>query len=563
MLDAQSLTGTIINEKYHVDSLIGEGGMGRVFRVTHLDLKKVFALKLMSFDPRANNATRLSRFKREANALARLKHPNIVSIVDFGIIKSSQLPFIVMEYIEGITLRKMLNQKGTLKESQAIHITKQLCLGLYEAHSQGIIHRDLKPENIIIRELDNNELLVSVVDFGIVKLINNQFPSEDESITVTTDNAPGTLRYCAPEQFFRQPIDVRADLFTICLILYEMLTGEVPPVMIGEIKSLSEMRPGVTPKLSDIVGKGLSQSPNERQESVLELKAELDSLDKIEEPKPKKDSKQIVRPAIIEPKPINLPNNSSKSLPSNGFEKSSIQTKTTEKPKSSWKIYAMICLAVLVFVTGVFFFKVYQNSFSAKELTYSLPQFILVKGEPFFMGSNTGDEYSQPSHKVEIKTFQVSRTLVTNRQYAEFVKSTHYFPPIHWKSAIPEASILELPVTNISWNDANSYCAWLSKESGKTYRLLSEAEWEYIARNNVKLGVEQIANDYFEWTSSEFVLYQGSTATLPDKVLQSHSIVLRGKDEKVGKDPITDRLWQMKTYAEAKLSFRVAIDAEK
>src|SRR4051812_21259746 len=113
-----SLIGTVINGKYRIDTLIGEGGMGKVFRVTHLELNRIFALKLMRFEQSEKN-NRVSRFRREATLLAKLNHPNIVAIVDFGVFKAAQLPFIVMEYIEGMTLRKLLHNKGTLTESQA------------------------------------------------------------------------------------------------------------------------------------------------------------------------------------------------------------------------------------------------------------------------------------------------------------------------------------------------------------------------------------------------------------------------------------------------------------
>src|SRR5262249_31613388 len=133
-----SAIGTVIDNKYRIDSLIGEGGMGKVFRVTHLQLNKTFALKLIS----AVNAKRLLRFKREAEALAKINHPNVVMVTDFGM-TTDDLPYIVMEYIEGVTLYRFCKLEGPLSEKQVVHIAKQICAGLHEAHLQGIVHRDL------------------------------------------------------------------------------------------------------------------------------------------------------------------------------------------------------------------------------------------------------------------------------------------------------------------------------------------------------------------------------------------------------------------------------------
>src|SRR5262249_17537190 len=145
--------------------------MGKVYSVTHLQLDKTFALKLLHFNQSDTDPNRVLRFKREAQALAKIHHPNVVMITDFGVIPPANLPYIVMEYIEGVSLRKMLNDKGTFSERRAISITKQICAGLHEAHRQGIVHRDLKPENIMIQQFSEGESIARVLDFGIAKLM--------------------------------------------------------------------------------------------------------------------------------------------------------------------------------------------------------------------------------------------------------------------------------------------------------------------------------------------------------------------------------------------------------
>ncbi|KAF0211789.1 MAG: serine/threonine protein kinase, partial [bacterium] len=254
-----------------------------VFRVNHINLGKTFALKLMSFSIaevdskqlQEIDSNRLIRFKREAEALAKINHPNIVSIIDFGVI-SGHFPYIVMEFVDGKSLRDILNEK-TFSEREAVQIIKQVCSGIHEAHILGIIHRDLKPENIMIQRLSTGELLARVLDFGIAKLTKLN-KSDEKNLNITGNDTPGTMKYMAPEQFMSLGIDARTDIFTICLILYEMLTGEIPPVMIGKYKSVAEMRPGVTPGLSLLVSKGLSLSPDDRAQSALELRNELELI---------------------------------------------------------------------------------------------------------------------------------------------------------------------------------------------------------------------------------------------------------------------------------------------
>lgn len=296
------MVGRQIEGKYRVDRLLGQGGMGKVFKVTHLKLSKTFALKLMHPAQVTANPANLVRFEREAEALARITHPNVVMVTDFGVI-SEQAPYIVMEYIEGITLRKLLKTDGQLSERQAINITKQICAGLHEAHRQGIVHRDLKPENIMIQIFDDGERMARVLDFGIAVM------KESSSPTLTEDWSMGTLKYMSPEQMYGVPLDARSDIFTICLMLYEMLTGVVPIVMMGKVVHLCDLRPSITPTLGEIIHRGMTVETEARQRSVLELKRELETVEQetmfqgASEFAPKPQNRQNVS----FPKPVNVP----------------------------------------------------------------------------------------------------------------------------------------------------------------------------------------------------------------------------------------------------------------
>lgn len=267
--------GTIIDSKYRIDELIGQGGMGKVYRVTHLQLTKVFALKLMNLLSETDDH-RLTRFRREAETLAKINHPNVVIVTDFGVTVDN-VPYIVMEHVEGESLRTLLRRQNKLSERQALQIAKQICAGVYAAHSQGIIHRDLKPENIIIQQLPDGEMLTRVLDFSIAKLLQ-QNDAEVENIT-GDEELLGTMKYMTPEQFMGTNVDARADVFAICLITYEMLTGVVAPAAMSLAQPLRELRPDISPRLNDIIHRGLSQAAHARQSSALDLKRDLESLD--------------------------------------------------------------------------------------------------------------------------------------------------------------------------------------------------------------------------------------------------------------------------------------------
>ncbi|MEW6734625.1 MAG: serine/threonine-protein kinase, partial [Acidobacteriota bacterium] len=269
---SKSIIGTVVDNKYRIESLLGQGGMGKVFRVSHQFLNKIFALKIMDFGSAGQHSNRLSRFRREAEALARINHPNVVMVTDYGVMLDD-VPYIVMEYIEGITLRRLLDNQLKLSERQTIHIAKQICAALHEAHRRGVVHRDLKPENIMIQQFDDGDIMARVLDFGIAKLMQQT----DDSLT--GPNIPGTIKYMAPEQIFNSLIDVRSDIFSLCLVIYEALTGIVPGAQLGKVSMLHEVRADISLQLSGLVNRGLAIFPDDRPKSVLELKRELENLE--------------------------------------------------------------------------------------------------------------------------------------------------------------------------------------------------------------------------------------------------------------------------------------------
>ena len=245
-----------------IEEMIGQGGMGRVYRAQQPHLNRTVALKVLSAE-RANDPEWLERFSREARALARLSHPHIVQVYDFG---EKPVPHLLMEHIEGVNLRQAM-QNGGLTTREALAIVPKLCDALHYAHEHGVLHRDIKPENILI----DTEGRVKIVDFGLAKL-------RDEgvlSFTLTQSGAKlGTLAYMAPEQV-EKPADVdhRADIYSLGVVLYEMLTGELP---LGRFPTPSEAS-GVDVRLDGVVMRTLEKRREQRPSSANELRTELEN----------------------------------------------------------------------------------------------------------------------------------------------------------------------------------------------------------------------------------------------------------------------------------------------
>ncbi|HYM00035.1 MAG TPA: protein kinase [Blastocatellia bacterium] len=215
-----TMIGRTIEGRYHIDSLLDQGGMGVVYRATRVMIGDVVALKVMHSDKVADADSR-ERFRREAQAAARLKHPNAVAIHDFGV-TSDQLVYLVMELVEGESLAKIIQRRGALPPAECIEIMRQVTAAVGEAHRHNIVHRDLKPDNIIVCG-SGSQLQVKVLDFGIAKLKDVQGTTLTQAGTVV-----GTPYYMSPEQCLGEELDGRSDIYSLGVVLFEMLTGKVP-----------------------------------------------------------------------------------------------------------------------------------------------------------------------------------------------------------------------------------------------------------------------------------------------------------------------------------------------
>jgi hypothetical protein len=252
---------------YRLDKLVGTGGMGEVHQATQLSLGRTVAVKLLNSDlARDNNF--VARFQKEAAALAALSHPHIVSIVDKGHAQGTY--YLVMEFVDGASLRERM--RSPLDVPTALRMMVEICRAIDYAHGRGVIHRDLKPENILFDQQAGN--IAKVTDFGLASFLDEG--SGARFALTSTYVAMGTLSYMAPEQRVdAKSADERADVFSLGVILYELLTGEVP---LGTFDPPSRRKPGVNPKLDDIVTRCLKPDPAERYPRVSALLADLEPM---------------------------------------------------------------------------------------------------------------------------------------------------------------------------------------------------------------------------------------------------------------------------------------------
>lgn len=272
---ASDLIGSIVAERYHIVKKLGEGGMGAVYLGEHVKMGRKSAIKVMS-QSLANDPDAIARFNREAANAARINHPNVCAIYDFGETKDG-LIYLAMEYIEGEALTDIIEREGVLHPQRAANILRQVGDALQAAHDLGIVHRDLKPDNIMITRGRDGSDVVKVVDFGIAKAMGGE---EGQKVT-KTGLVVGTPEYMSPEQLAGDKLDGRSDLYSLALVFYRMLTGTLPfqadtaqEVMIKRLTDepmpLNQALPGANfpPRLQQVMDRALQRMPQERYATV-------------------------------------------------------------------------------------------------------------------------------------------------------------------------------------------------------------------------------------------------------------------------------------------------------
>jgi formylglycine-generating enzyme required for sulfatase activity/predicted Ser/Thr protein kinase len=476
---------------YEIVRPLGRGAMGLVVLARQVRLDRPVAIKFLSTEDQSGIGPRAARFRREAELMARISHPNILSIYDSGEI--DDLPYLVMEYIEGGDLRRLMRPGRPMPTSQACSILSAVAGALGHLHRVGILHRDLKPENILMHDGDNPK----VADFGLAVL-----RAGTGSLTETREGL-GTLGYMAPEQRYRLRVDERADQYSLAAIAYELLTGECP---VGIIRPASELNTRLRKGVDVVLLRALQEDPDDRYPSIADLSEALQSA---------------IRAAA-----------------------QSTRGRTPRWPRVL-SLVGAICAAMLLGTLWLWsgrFLKRFNDEDEGLKVTR--PELRLTPGRSpagheastgesieaglfsrrtnvigmqmvqlpagtFRMGSpeddSSADESERPTRVIRISSpFWMGAHEVTVDQFRTFVKETghvtvaeieggriwdstigemHRDVAFNWRDpgyGVPPAD--EHPVVQVAREDAIAFCQWLSRKDNLPYRLPTEAEWEYACR---------------------------------------------------------------------------------
>lgn len=470
---AESLIGKRLGA-YQVLKELGRGGMGVVYQARDLGLQRLAAIKVLpadfTDDPKA-----VERFLREARACARLNHSNIVTV--YGVGKLDETYFIAMEYVEGQSLDRLIKSEAPLNVRKALEITRQAADALAAAHEQDIIHRDIKPQNIMIDTLGR----VKVMDFGLASV-------QSESMTLTAAGTTlGTPQYMPPEQWKDSKVDARADIYSLGVTLFEMLTGRPPfegqtplalmrKVVDEPTPSLLDSGRKIPPEVADIVNEMIAKDPDERYNYITDLRDDLDEYLGGGPPS-----------TPVSAQPFSSPSAESQlkrlEKESQALRESQLASVTfvaaqgnaaSEADTKRLSLYAGIAAVVILLAAAGVWFGM-RDSVTFADPLFPQSDFVWIGPGTFEMGSLSTEPGHNPDeslHKVKLtRGFWMGRFEVTQAQW-ETVMGTN---PSFFKGA-------ELPVEQVSWNDVQTFLDKLNAEFGSSFRLPTEAEWEYACR---------------------------------------------------------------------------------
>ena len=619
----------ILDARYQLERRLGQGGMGVVFQARHIFLKTSHAIKVILPDLVGNDPMLVTRFRQEALAAAAIRHQNIIAVTDFGVVRGT-MPFLVMEFVNGRSLQDILADEGAMPPPRAFDLISAIGAGVAAAHRQNIVHRDLKPLNIMVQHDVPPSEGLKILDFGLAKIKSGELLGS--FIQAKTSGLMGSPFYMAPEQWSDDEPDSRADIYSLGIILYQMLSGDVPfkgssipSIMKKHLTlpppSFQSLGVQVSPQIEGVVRYALEKEVSARiptvAEFLKELRAAIDGTTSIPATKPETGTldpnRTFVSPVAaakttqlpppgqstssaspIDPKTAHVSPTtvaesprvavpraqpqvtvadpevtriSQSNAPTNGvsMDGSAIRqdqqlfTGVASKRKINPLLYVAGAVILLLLAGGGIggYLLLTSGSTAAgpsrptESPTTPPPQqfkadLVEIPGGTFEMGRNDGPPQERPQHTVTVQTFFMDRTEVTNEQYAEFVRDMNYEAPSHWVRGKPLALQERWPVVNVSPRDAEAFAEWRSRRDGVHYRLPTEEEWEYAARNGGqyklypwgdrwednkavmkgaetkpvgsipdganKWGVVDLIGNVWEWTSSKASLYQGNRA---------------------------------------------------
>lgn len=281
---ATSISGEpILDGRYQLEKRLGQGGMGVVYKARHIFLKTSHAIKIILPDLVGNDPNLVTRFRQEALAAAAIRHQNIIAVTDFGVVKGT-MPFLVMEFVQGKSLQDVMSEDGAMAPMRAFELMQPICAGIAAAHRQGIVHRDLKPLNVMIQDGLPVAEAVKILDFGLAKIKSGELLGS--FIAAQTTGLMGSPFYMAPEQWSDEPPDARADIYSLGVMLFQMLCGEVPfkgssipsimkKHLTADVPTLASKGATVPPQIEAVVRHALEKEPKDRTASAEDFSEEL------------------------------------------------------------------------------------------------------------------------------------------------------------------------------------------------------------------------------------------------------------------------------------------------
>lgn len=502
-----------LGDQYAVEKPLGAGGFAVVYLVRDLSLKRNLAVKVLSPDL-ITSKTVLERFRREAETVAQLSHPNIVPLHFIG--QKDDLLYLAMACIDGGSVADRLDKEGPLPIADVERIISEVASALAHAHKRGVIHRDIKPQNVLTDAESGRSL---VTDFGIAR-------TADSSLTAT-GMFVGTPAYLSPEQVTGEPSDHRADIYALGVMAYELLAGQTPFVgatptavlmkrLAGPPEPIMLVRKDTPPELATVVDTCMASDPEQRFQTAADIVGLLHG-DMIRTP-------------------------------------TSPGGRTLQRPpkKKSPLWYVIAGFVVVVAIAVISLVKGRKPTASLASPSAADSSMVAIPGDTYTIGF-AGNKNASPPHQVTLPAFLLDKTEVTVGAYGDFVRETNGVAP--WTGAAPTP---QLPVTRVSWSEAARYCEWRHPAGG---RLPSEEEWEAAARgtasrtypwgnsfdkmkaNNAAQGssgpiaagsyaagatpegVHDMIGNVWEWTSSQMSAYPGAPA-MPESMGQFR--VIRG-----------------------------------
>lgn len=477
--------------KVRIDKYLAHGGMAEVYLGTHLTLDRQVAVKVLHSYIEENQDL-LARFHREARVVAGLRHPNIVQIYDFDAVDGH--PYIVMEYLKGPTLasylRELHGRNERIQPHQVARLLKALTASLDYAHEQGVIHRDIKPGNILLHKkageipLDKpltNDVEAILTDFGLVRIANAASQTASGMVS-------GTPAYMSPEQARGDPIDHRTDIYSLGIVLYEMLAGRVPfeadsslTVIYKQINDPPPPIAGISPAVQQVINQALTKKPEDRYPTARNMAVDFYLAIGMNT-----EAETIISTLPEEAKSVHVKIN-----------ESSPRVVTAQAPMPAARktvligLGAFLVLGLITVLIGAFFiFSRFTGAVSPLDgetpgnietpvtgpvsetaRPTSTEGMVEIPSDTYVVGSLAGDDYHSAPREVPLGGFWIDKYQTTYDQYLQFLTATNG----QSQEILGDGN---RPVRGVTWDQALSYCAWVNK------RLPTEAEWEASGRGS-------------------------------------------------------------------------------